>query len=109
MNKRKKKKVFLGPDRVLGNALKHFREISGLSQTEAAKRTELSQSAISRFEDGDNWPCKETTFRFCHVYGISILELFRFITDDLSESPPWALEITVIDLDEEEKENERNK
>lgn len=55
--KKEKKKVYLGNDRTFANAFRYFRELAGLTQTEAAERTELSQSAISRFEDGDNWPC----------------------------------------------------
>ena len=104
MKKGKKSKRFIGNDRTFGTALKHFRELSGLTQTEAADRTELSQSAISRFEDGDNWPCKETTFRLCYEYGISLLDLFDFISDDLHKLPTWALEISVVNLDKETKE-----
>ena len=51
---KKSRKRFMGNDRALGNALRHFRELSGLTQTEVADITELSQSTISRFEDGDN-------------------------------------------------------
>ena len=56
------------------------------------------------FEDGDNWPCKETTFRLCYEYGISLLDLFDFISDDLHKLPFWALEISVVNLDKETKE-----
>lgn len=102
--KKEKKKVYLGNDRTFANAFRYFRELAGLTQTEAAERTELSQSAISRFEDGDNWPCKETTFRLCYEYGISLLDLFDFISDDLHKLPSWALEISVVNLDKEKEE-----
>ena len=102
---KKSKKCFIGNDRALGNALKHFRKLSGLTQTEVADITELSQSAISRFEDGDNWPCKETTFRLCYVYGITLLDLFDFVTDGLRQLPAWALEISVVNLEGETEEN----
>ena len=102
--KKEKKKVYLGNDRTFANAFRYFRELAGLTQTEAAERTELSQAAISRFEDGDNWPCKETTFRLCYEYGISLLDLFDFISDDLHKLPSWALEISVVNLDKETKE-----
>ena len=94
MKKGKKSKRFIGNDRTFGTALKHFRELSGLTQTEAADRTELSQSAISRFEDGDNWPG--------NAYDISLLELFEFITNELRQLPPSALKIWVVDADDEE-------
>ena len=108
MKNGKKKKVFIGNDRTFANALRYFREKAGLTQTEAAEHSELSQSAISRFEDGDNWPCKETTFRLCYVYGISLRDLFDFITDDLHKLPSWALEISVVNLDEGQKDNAEN-
>ena len=106
MKKGKKSKRFIGNDRTFGSTLKHFRELSGLTQTEAADITELSQSAISRFEDGDNWPGKETTLRLCNAYGISLLELFEFITNELRQLPPSALKIWVIDADDEDFELE---
>ncbi|MBR0078759.1 MAG: helix-turn-helix domain-containing protein [Synergistaceae bacterium] len=101
---KKSRKRFMGNDRALGNALRHFRELSGLTQTEVADITELSQSTISRFEDGDNWPCKETTFRLCYVYGITLLDLFDFVIDDLRNLPSWALEIHVVNLEQEKKD-----
>ena len=88
MKKGKKRTRFKGNDRTFATALRHFREAAGLSQTEAADRTELSQSAISRFEDGDNWPGKETTLRLCNAYGISLLELFEFATGELRKLSP---------------------
>ena len=105
MKNSSQKKIFLGNDRTFANAFKYFRKQAGLTQTEAAELSELSQSAISRFEDGDNWPCKDTTFRLCYVYGISLSELFDFIAQDLRKLPSWALEISVVNLDEETEEN----
>ena len=104
----KRTKFFIGNDRTFANAFRYFRKQAGLTQTEAAEITELSQSAISRFEDGDNWPCKDTTFRLCYVYGISLTELFDFIAKDLHKLPSWALEISVVNLDEGTKGNYDN-
>ena len=72
MKKDNKNKIFLGNDRTFANAFKYFRKQAGLTQTEAAELTELSQSAISRFEDGDNWPCKELHFASA-TYTVSLL------------------------------------
>ena len=108
MKKNKRKTQYCGNDRAFGTSLRYFREVRGLTQTEVADRTELSQSAISRFEDGDNWPGKETTLRLCNAYGISVLDLFRHVTKELSQLPPSALEITIIYL-EDGKETEKNK
>ena len=104
----KKNKFLIGNDRTFANAFRYFRKQAGLTQTEAAELTELSQSAISRFEDGDNWPCKDTAFRLCYVYGITLLDLFDFIAKDLHKLPSWALKISVVTLDEETKGNYDN-
>ena len=100
--KSKKKLCVPGNDRSYGVALKHFRKLAHLTQSEAAKRSGISQSAISRFEDGDNWACKEYTLMLCYVYGITFRDYIRFVNDELEKLPDWAVEINVINVDEEE-------
>ena len=73
---------------------------------EAAELSEITQAAISQFEDGESWPHKETVFRLCYTYNISLLELFGFIYNDLKQLPDWALEISIIDTDEEKDEED---
>ena len=104
--KNKKKKCVIGNDRVYANALRHFRKQAGLTQVEAAKESEMTQAAISQFEDGENWPRKENVFRLCYAYDISLLDLFGFIFDDLSKLPAWALKISIVEVDEEKEEED---
>ena len=104
--KNKKKKCAIGNDRVYANALRYFRKQAGLTQVEAAELSEISQSAISQFEDGENWPSKENIFRLCYTYNTSLRELFGFIYNDLKQLPDWALEISIIDTDEEKDEED---
>lgn len=104
--KNKNKKCVIGNDRVYANALRHFRKKAGLTQVEAAELSEITQAAISQFEDGESWPHKETVFRLCYTYNISLLELFGFIYNDLRQLPDWALKISILDTDEEKDEED---
>ena len=104
--KNKKKQCVIGNDRVYANALRHFRKKAGLTQVEAAELSEITQAAISQFEDGESWPHKETVFRLCYTYNISLLELFGFIYNDLRQLPDWALKISIVDTDEEKDEED---
>ena len=58
-----------------GSYLKTQRELAGLSQSELAKKTGLSQAAISRWEDDLRIPTIENCLILANYYGISIDEL----------------------------------
>ena len=58
-----------------GFYLKTQREVAGLTQTELAKRTGLTQAAISRWEDDLRIPNIENCLILAEFYGISIDEL----------------------------------
>ena len=104
--KNKKKKCVIGNDRVYANALRYFRKRAGLTQVEAAELSEMTQAAISQFEDGGSWPCKDNILRLCNAYSISLCDLYGFIHQDLCQLPKWALEISLVDIDEEKDEED---
>ena len=58
-----------------GFYLKTQRELAGLSQSELAKQTGLSQAAISRWEDDLRIPNIENCLILATFYNISIDEL----------------------------------
>ena len=58
-----------------GAELKYHRESAGLSQTEVAKRTGITQAAISRWEDDLRIPNIENCILLADLYGITIDEL----------------------------------
>lgn len=58
-----------------GFYLKTQRELAGLSQCELAKKTGLSQAAISRWEDDLRIPNIENCLILAEFYGISLDEL----------------------------------
>ena len=58
-----------------GNELKTQRELAGLSQSEVAKKTGLTQAAISRWEDDLRIPNIESCILLADLYEISLDEL----------------------------------
>ena len=58
-----------------GSYLKTQRELAGFTQSELAKKTGLSQAAISRWEDDLRIPNIENCLILAELYGISIDEL----------------------------------
>lgn len=58
-----------------GEALKYQREISGLNQTELAKKVGTSQQNIGRWENNEVLPNIDFCVRLATFYGISVNEL----------------------------------
>ena len=88
-------------DRAFGNTIRSLREGLNWIQADLAKATGLSQSAISRLEDGSRWPRKRTLMRVCKALHLPIYELFSLASSDLSklDAKRW---------NEYEKENDEN-
>lgn len=70
-------------DRIFANTLRHFREEAELTQVETSMLSGISQSELSKLEDGSRWPRKKTIFRLCRVFGISTKEFFAYMKDDM--------------------------
>lgn len=64
-------------DRIFGHSITHFREEKEMTQTQAAKLAGITQSQLSRIEDGENWPNKSTLRKICRGLGISGNEFFN--------------------------------
>ena len=60
---------------ILGDNLKYHRENVGLSQAELARKTQLSQQAISLWEHGERAPNIFACITLADFYGISLDEL----------------------------------
>jgi len=72
----------------IGLALKTLRKEIGLKQSEIAKRSNISVTALYNIENGLSFPSKETIDRLCTAIGVPVAYLlFYSITDeDLPES-----------------------
>ena len=72
-------------DRVFANTIRHFRKKAGLSQVDTSVFSGISQSQVSKLEDGSRWPMKKTIFWLCKTFGISTKEFFTYMKDDLEQ------------------------
>ena len=72
-------------DRIFGHSITHFREEKEMTQTQAAKLSGITQSQLSRIEDGENWPNKSTLRKICRGLGISGNEFFNHMGHYLIE------------------------
>ena len=72
-------------DRIFGHSIAHFREEKNMTQTLAARLAGITQSQLSRIEDGENWPNKSTLRKICKGWGISGNEFFNHMGNYLIE------------------------
>ena len=59
-------------DRAFGSIIYSLRKEANLTQADLAKATGLTQSEISRLEDGSRWPRKHTLRRICKALQLPI-------------------------------------
>ena len=87
-------------DKIFANTMISFREKAHLTQSELADKTGLTQSAISKLEDGSHWPNKITISKFCEGLGISGNDFFLYMGLQMIAV---ALETVIwLDYDEED-------
>ena len=89
-------------DRAFGSIIYSLRKEANLTQADLAKATGLSQSAISRLEDGSRWPRKHTLLRICKALNLPIEELFSLASNNMSkpDAKRW------YEYEKEDEENE---
>ena len=89
-------------DRAFGSIIYSLRKEANLTQADLAKATGLTQSEISRLEDGSRWPRKRTLLRVCKALHLPIYELFSLAGSDLSkpDAKRW------YEYEKEDDENE---
>lgn len=69
--------------RIYANTIRHFREEAELNQTEVALLSGMSQSQVSKLEDGIHLPSYETIEKFCAAFGISIKRFLKYMALDI--------------------------
>ncbi len=72
-------------ERFYANTIRHFREEAELRQVEVSALTGISQSQVSKLEDGSRWPMGKTIFLLCRAFGITTKAFFTYLHDDLEE------------------------
>ena len=75
--------------KVLGNNIKHYRQLRGLSQEEFSELLDLSQQTLSRIERGVNFLTSETLDKIPHILGVNVYELFKidsgYVSNDVMD------------------------
>ena len=77
----------------VGDRLKRFRELKGLSQGEIEERTGLLRCYISRVENGHTVPIVETLEKFARAFDVP---LYQLLYD--GEKPPKSLKTQAQDI-----------
>jgi transcriptional regulator with XRE-family HTH domain len=82
---------------IIGERLRHLRELKKQSQGDAEEKTGLLRCYISRVENGHTVPALETLEKFAHAYQVPIYQMFYDGIDVLrprngidSEDKGWA-------------------
>lgn len=89
-------------DRIYANVFRALRAKAQLTQADVAKLSGLSQSAISRLEDGNRWPSRRTLRILCKVFDISFEDFFSIMSGEIKglNTDSW------LDDDKEDEKNE---
>lgn len=57
--------------------LRHYRELKGLSQNDAASSVGVKKAAISKYELGHATPSGDVLTRLCILYNINVTDIAR--------------------------------
>ncbi|HEM2742082.1 S24 family peptidase [Streptococcus suis] len=60
----------------IGQKIKDFRKLAGMTQTDLAQRLETTKQTISRYEKGDRKPGQDTLFELTDIFKVSIDDFF---------------------------------
>ena len=61
--------------------LREYREKAGLRQVDVAKKLNVDQAAVSKWENGENQISRKYHRKLARLYGVSVDELFSDNTD----------------------------
>ena len=92
--------------RALGNAVYALRKKLNLTQSEFAKKSGLSQSAISRIESGQRWSTDRTLDLLGEALGIDPMEIMKLTYDE--HNKPEAQRWRSLKDDDDKEESHEN-
>ena len=81
---------------IIKNAIRHYRERTGLTQLQLSVAVKCSVDSVRRWESGQREPRASEIAKLCEVLGVSEAELLRGPAEE-----KWVLEIKVADSKEE--------
>ena len=71
--------------KILGNNIKHYRQLKGYSQEEFSELLDISQQTLSRIERGVNFLTSETLTKISEILEMNLYELFMYETEYTSD------------------------
>ena len=86
-NQREYALAFNPTEKRLGQAIKHRREVAGLSQEEFAERAEVHRTYVSQLERGLKSPSVRVLVKMASALGCEAWELIRDISGDQNPRP----------------------
>lgn len=70
---------------VISKNIKKFRMAAGMTQTDLAKKLNITSASISNWEKGQNSIDVEMLFKLCEILGVSIDAMGNMTSEDLSQ------------------------
>ncbi|NQI74757.1 helix-turn-helix transcriptional regulator [Streptococcus suis] len=89
----------------IGQKIKDFRKLAGMTQTDLAQRLETTKQTISRYEKGDRKPGQDTLFELTDIFKVSIDDFFPPITPTAPNSLIEQISDKVVQLTEPNQKN----
>lgn len=89
----------------IGQKIKDFRKLAGMTQTDLAQRLETTKQTISRYEKGDRKPGQDTLFELTDIFKVSIDDFFPPITTTAPNSLIDQISDKVVQLTEPNQKN----
>ncbi|HEP1833947.1 TPA: helix-turn-helix transcriptional regulator [Streptococcus suis] len=89
----------------IGQKIKDFRKLAGMTQTDLAQRLETTKQTISRYEKGDRKPGQDTLFELTDIFKVSIDDFFPPITTTAPNSLIEQISDKVVQLTEPNQKN----
>ncbi|HEM2826381.1 TPA: LexA family transcriptional regulator [Streptococcus suis] len=89
----------------IGQKIKDFRKLAGMTQTDLAQRLETTKQTISRYEKGDRKPGQDTLFELTDIFKVSIDDFFPPITTTPPNSLVEQISDKVVQLTEKGKKD----
>lgn len=89
----------------IGQKIKDFRKLAGMTQTDLAQRLETTKQTISRYEKGDRKPGQDTLFELTDIFKVSIDDFFPPITPTAPNSLIEQISDKVVQLHQDRQKN----
>lgn len=82
----------------IGSKIKEYRLQNSMTQTELAKKLNISKQTVSKYEKGIIKANQDTLFKLADIFNVSVNDFFPPITDTTTPNPIDTEPIPIEDL-----------